>query len=181
MSSKFCEFCGATLDDGVKFCNNCGKSVSTTGNTPPPPPVIPPSQPAINNQYANTAAQSTVATATKPETTQYSTPVQNYTAPAQQSYYQAPQQNYYQKIQDTTPMSVGQYILTMIISAIPFVGFIMLLIWAFSSDTNVNKKNYARAILILAVIGIVLSIIFSTILVGIINTIIKSGGVNYGY
>jgi hypothetical protein len=38
----------------------------------------------------------------------------------------------------------------MILSGIPLVGFILLLVWAFSSTENPNKKNYARAVLLWA-------------------------------
>jgi len=40
------------------------------------------------------------------------------------------------------------------LSAIPIVGFIMLMVWAFGGSVNLNKKNYARAILLLSLIGV---------------------------
>lgn len=58
-------------------------------------------------------------------------------------------------------MSVGQWIVTMIILAIPILNIIMLLIWAFGASTNVNKKNYSRAVLIIGVVGLILGIILS--------------------
>jgi uncharacterized membrane protein YvbJ len=60
-----------------------------------------------------------------------------------------------------SPMSVGSYILTMIVFAIPILNIIMMFVWAFGSNVNRNKKNFSRATLILLLIGIVLSIIFS--------------------
>lgn len=63
--------------------------------------------------------------------------------------------------EDTTPLSVGKYVGMMILTAIPILGLIMTLIWAFSGNTNINKKNYARAALILLVIGYVISIILA--------------------
>jgi hypothetical protein len=45
--------------------------------------------------------------------------------------------------QDTTPMSMKDWFITLLISYIPLVGLIMLIIWAFDSNTNVNKKNWA--------------------------------------
>jgi hypothetical protein len=61
------------------------------------------------------------------------------------------------------PMTVGQYILFFLISMIPLVGFIMLLVWAFSNETNINRKNLARAMLIWTLIAVVLSIISSVV------------------
>jgi hypothetical protein len=54
-------------------------------------------------------------------------------------------------------MSVKDWIITMLISFIPFVGFIMLFVWAFGSGNNPNKANWAKASLIWAVIAIVLT------------------------
>ncbi len=56
-------------------------------------------------------------------------------------------------------VSVGEWIITFILLAIPLVGFIMLFVWAFGSDTNECKRNYAKATLILVVILVVLSIL----------------------
>jgi hypothetical protein len=55
-----------------------------------------------------------------------------------------PQQNYYQPGADTSPLRVGRNIGMMILAAIPIVGFILILVWAFGSGSNVNKKNYAK-------------------------------------
>lgn len=74
--------------------------------------------------------------------------------------YQAPSYQNPVTYEDNTPLSIGNYLVMMIVSAIPLVGLIMTLIWAFGSSTNKNKQNYARAMLILMLIGIVLSIIF---------------------
>jgi len=74
------------------------------------------------------------------------------------------QNNVYQNpitYENTAPLSIGNYIIMMIVGAIPLVGFIMMIVWAFSGGTNKNKQNYARAILIMMAVGVVLSIIFS--------------------
>ncbi len=65
----------------------------------------------------------------------------------------------YQKYQDylKQPMSVGEWFIAILITAIPLVGLIMLLVWAFSSGTNINKANWAKATLIWMVIGIILA------------------------
>ena len=48
----------------------------------------------------------------------------------------------------------------MILMCIPFVIFIMLLVWAFSAGTHVSKANWAKATLIFMLIGFVLVILF---------------------
>ena len=45
------------------------------------------------------------------------------------------------------PVSIGDWILTLIISMIPLVNIIMLLVWAFGSSTNPSKANWAKAYL----------------------------------
>jgi len=53
-------------------------------------------------------------------------------------------------------MSVKDWIITILITAIPLVGFIMLFVWAFGSNENPNKTNWAKATLIWTAIGLVL-------------------------
>lgn len=59
-----------------------------------------------------------------------------------------------------SPVSVGNWIITLILTSIPLVGFIMLLVWAFGNNTPVSKSNYAKATLIMMVIGLILVILF---------------------
>lgn len=61
------------------------------------------------------------------------------------------------------PMSVKDWLITMLIMAIPLVGFIMLFVYAFGNNENVNKQNWAKAQLILLAIIIGLSVIFLSI------------------
>lgn len=61
------------------------------------------------------------------------------------------------------PMSVKNWVITLILTAIPLVGFIMLFVWAFGDSTNKSRSNWAKAALILAAIVLVLYIIFFAI------------------
>ncbi len=54
------------------------------------------------------------------------------------------------------PVSTGDWIVTIIIAAIPIVNIIMLLVWAFGSGTNPSKANWAKAYLIFIAVLIVL-------------------------
>ena len=54
--------------------------------------------------------------------------------------------------QIVSQMSIGSWIITFILLAIPLVNLIMLFIWAF--DATSERRNYARAYLI--ILGIVL-------------------------
>ena len=57
-------------------------------------------------------------------------------------------------------MSLGDWIITLIVLAIPIVGLVMLFVWAFSSSTNPNKANLCKAYLIFALIAIVCFFLF---------------------
>lgn len=72
------------------------------------------------------------------------------------------------------PLSVGEFLLMLFVSGIPVVGFILLLVWAFGGAVNQNRKNFARATLILSVIGFVLAIAFSSVLMTVVRSIASS-------
>ena len=78
----------------------------------------------------------------------------------------------YQPMASSTyqPMSIGDWIITFIVTAIPLVGFIMLFVWAFGDGTHPSKKTWAQAYLIIMAVFIVLMIIFF----GVISSILGS-------
>ncbi len=86
-------------------------------------------------------------------------------APPPAPVYQQPPQPQYQApaapANLSAPLSVGGFLGTMIVMAIPIVNIIMLFVWGFGANANLNRKNLCRAMLILAAIGVVLSILFS--------------------
>ncbi|MDD2956255.1 MAG: zinc ribbon domain-containing protein [Oscillospiraceae bacterium] len=67
------------------------------------------------------------------------------------------------------PLRVGQYIGMLLLMIVPILSVVLLFVWSFGGSVNLNKKNFARAMLIVSAIGIVLSIIFSTALIGIVG------------
>lgn len=59
-----------------------------------------------------------------------------------------------------TDMSVGSWIGTLILSAIPIVGFICLIVWAVSSSPEKrSRKNWAIAQFILTLIAVAFTIL----------------------
>ena len=73
-------------------------------------------------------------------------------------------QNY--PVQDNRVITTGEWFLTLLITAIPLVGIIMLFVWAFSGGTNPNKSNWAKAQLIWMVLAIVLVAILIVVFYG---------------
>ncbi len=58
------------------------------------------------------------------------------------------------------PVSLGEWLLSYLMLAIPCVNIVMLCIWAFSSNTNPSKQNWARAMFVVMIIGVVLGVVF---------------------
>lgn len=65
-------------------------------------------------------------------------------------------------------VSLGNWIITMIIMLIPVVNIVMLFIWAFSGSTNPSKANWAKASLIIVAISIILAFLFGSVIAGML-------------
>ena len=108
-------------------------------------------------------------------------PTSGYVAPQPDQGYSGQQHTYqpaasqpYGPFVDNSPLSVGQYIVMFILMAIPLVNLIMLFVWGFSSSENTNRKNFARASLILMAIAIGLWIIVAIFIVGVAGSMVGS-------
>jgi len=64
---------------------------------------------------------------------------------------------------ENKPVSVGDWILTIIVLALPLINIIMLFVWGFGGTTHPSKKSYCQAVLILFAIAIGLSILLGII------------------
>ena len=58
------------------------------------------------------------------------------------------------------PMSVKDWLITLLLMAIPVVGIVLLFVYAFGNNENVNKQNWAKAQLIMIAIVMVLIVFF---------------------
>lgn len=56
--------------------------------------------------------------------------------------------------QDSAVMTTGDWFVTQLVLAIPLVNIVMLFVWGFSSTGNINRRNFCKATLIWAAIGI---------------------------
>ncbi len=57
------------------------------------------------------------------------------------------------------PVSLGDWMITLLILQIPIVGIVMLFVWAFGANTHPSKANWAKAMLLWTAIGIVTMLI----------------------
>lgn len=141
----FCEHCGNKLLEGAKFCGSCG------GTTEPAQPAFAAAKPSAPARPAPPPA--------------YAPPAPAYAAPPTPAYVGKP---------DSEPLRVGQYIGMFLLMCVPILSIILLFMWSFGGSVNPNKKNFARATLILGAIGIVLSILFSTVLISILGSVFEN-------
>ena len=70
------------------------------------------------------------------------------------------------------PLTFGDWMVTILVLAIPLVNVVALIYWAASSGTNVTKQNYARASIAWFLIGLVIFLVLSMtgVLVGLTGT-----------
>jgi len=69
-------------------------------------------------------------------------------------------------------ITLGEWMVTMLLMMIPFVNMILLFVWSFSSETNPNKANWAKSQLIWMGIVIVIYVLILVI------AIVAFGGIS---
>ncbi len=62
------------------------------------------------------------------------------------------------------PISAWGYIGYSLLFCIPIVGFILILVFSFSGSGNINRRNFARSMLIGFIIALILSVILGVVL-----------------
>lgn len=173
-----CKNCSAQIPDGSKFCTACGHKivvepfVASKPQTPPQaqptqvppqtePTQVPPQAQHMQTQHTQVPSQAPY-TQIPPQVQQGQVPPYNLNDAQQQTVSKNPALD--------APLTVLDFFLMSLLSFIPIIGFIFLLIWAFSGNTNINRKNYARAALIWILVSIGLVILLSIIGGGILNS-----------
>ena len=158
--AKFCTNCGATLDDDKKFCTQCGASVdeAPAGAAAPPPQAAP--QPQAAPVYAQTA------TATMPPPQSAYQPAAAYggdMAPAKGSKYE--------------PITTKGFIGIMLLMCIPIVGQILMIVWALGGCRKINKRNLARASLILMLVMMLLTALLGFLAKKAVEAAVERAGI----
>lgn len=181
---KNCAYCNALNDDSNSFCEICGKPFAAEESTENG--TAPETQQGFSSQEAASAAQSQYAQVpgAQPQYAQVPSAQPQYGQPPFGSApYNAPyvQPGAYPPVNENAlpeeykPVSVGAYVGYTILFSIPIIGFIMLLVTALSSTNKKSLRNFARAQLILLIIGVVLSFAFMAFIIALIPAI------DYGY
>ncbi|HIW20454.1 MAG TPA: hypothetical protein H9887_00295, partial [Candidatus Dorea intestinavium] len=64
---------------------------------------------------------------------------------------------------DNTPLTLKEWIITLILVAIPCVGIVMLIMWAVSKAGNINRKRFAQAQLIIGAAAVIIYLLIMLI------------------
>jgi hypothetical protein len=170
-----CAKCGEVIGEGKKFCPACGAKAESE---PKPQPQLQPQpqitltlneQPEPEPPKTQPAAPPPPAPAPAPVRTPppaYNTPNPVNIAPADADPIPPKGSKY-------APVGKLIYMLLMIAMSLPFLGFIFALIFSFAGK-SVSRKNFARAVLIFMIIGIVLAIIGGLISWFVIGPVIQT-------
>ncbi len=144
----YCVNCGKNVPDDATFCTGCGTKLSvqqSSASTNPGPATAPPVPP--------------VQKPAQPPAGAYTTP-QNVAgrpvvAPSQPGEI----------------MTLGQYLVVFLLMMIPIANIVLLFIWSFGDSAGPNKKNLAKAMLIMWGIGIALGVIFGGVFSSILGSL----------
>jgi len=154
----FCPKCGTNVPEGSKFCESCGNNMQL-------------SEQSIQQE--------------SPQESQQESPRPTYNPNPAPAYQPQPRPqpapayiNNTVNIVDPRdkPYGIGGWLGSILLSLIPFVGFILMLVWAFGGNTNKSKKNWAIAMLIFWVIAIILGILIYASLFAALGGILDQMG-----
>ena len=80
------------------------------------------------------------------------------------------------------PLSPWAYVGIQLLFCVPIVGFVFMLVWAFSNN-NINRKNFARSYLIFVIAGAIITVIAIIIMaifgIGLMSFSTSSSGYYY--
>ena len=57
------------------------------------------------------------------------------------------------------PLTVGEWLLTLIVLCIPLLNIILCLVWALRSSGNIHRRNFCRATLFLIPVAVVMALV----------------------
>lgn len=186
----FCPRCGRPVSDAANFCGGCGlpraeiekyyknkQQDTASSETVRQQPQQARPEESMHNEVQESTAYTNPVNAEAQESTVQTDPVytdiqynsnnsysqagQMYTEPVQEEKWHYSEDFGFEEKAVNENLSTVDYIWMLLISSIPLVGFIYLIYTAFFSNGNVNKRSFARAMLILTAFWVILAFTFS--------------------
>jgi len=82
--------------------------------------------------------------------------------------------NNYGVVKNQSIVSILDWIVTFIIMILPIINIVMLFVWAFGGSVSESKANWAKARLIVWLIGTVVAIFFWSIFAAAIMSVLSN-------
>lgn len=193
---KICGVCGHEIKDEAVFCPNCGSRCEE-------PAYVAQDGGAVDGGNAQGDVDYSQNQQNVQPNQQYAQPNQQYAQLNQpdgqpnpqygfgygqgygngNGYNQGYAQNYgynatASKGAPEEPLSVGSWMLTMLVLTIPVANLVMLFVWAFG-EGNRGRKNFCRASLIYVAISIVIYIVFIVLMLVVFGASAVSSSTGY--
>lgn len=169
MSNHFCTSCGAALAKDQLFCTSCGSKTNET--TEPAVSAAAPDAAVSTPDVAPTivpAAMSAEKTpAPVPQQVVYSAAPPPVAVPAPLGDVPASNSKY-------APITTKGYLGIIFLMCIPILGQLLTLIWAFGGCRKVNKRNFARAIVMFSLVAVILCVILYFVFMALFADALKS-------
>ncbi len=201
MEPEKCRFCGAVLSEKAKFCFECGTLIVRAKQEEEKPKSNPSENETLsgmkpdktaNNEISDDKAinsEKNVDSKIKDDAVPERDKEQNENRQIHQHHQE--ESSYRQNGRSaasgeqfnpyTTPppsdskyasVGVWSYVGMMVLFSLPVIGFILAIIWAFDAR-NINRRNYARAILVLTAIIFLLSTVITVVGIVLLYDVIK--------
>ena len=178
-----CEVCGKENSDSALFCAECGKALKDTPisldldeinvpaaarkarivkvnakKTAEKKETAAPEAAAVQDSTSATAQSQETAAAPESEETPLIDLSTGKATVAEETPAAAKSSSAESAETAAAPLRIIDWIVVLILTAIPVVDVVMLLIWAISSKTNPSKKSFAQATLIFGAVLLVLGV-----------------------
>ncbi len=148
--AKICKQCGSEIIEGKKFCTECGASAAEA---------VEKEIPKADNTQKYTYTQTQQAYTPQP---QYADPD---APPPKGSKYE--------------PISTKEFIGISLLMLIPIVNIVLLIVWALGGCRKINKRNMARASLIMMVVVFIISFLVGIAVKAVFNKALEEAGLSY--